>query len=200
MASSLLASTQSSPLPSDLLLSSPYVIHFSTTWWLYTVSTSRSFFPPTFLVYYHVLQDLSFRVFVSLQDWFFLISEHRNSGQWWFCVLSSLCSRIFLSLWNTVSDAYEIQFYSTPSFPSYFCCAVLALKKLLTFKSDVLTPFPAISTRSPLLAYTGMISCNLSFSHAMNSLLDETPPLKVPFFLSALLSTSPTTINILCCS
>jgi len=86
------------PLCHLIFLSAPHMSYFSTTWWLHTVSTFRSFFPPAFLVYYHILWDLSFCVFVSLQGCFFLIREHRSSDKWWFCVLSSLCSRILLSL------------------------------------------------------------------------------------------------------
>jgi len=110
VASSLLASTQSSPLPADLL-SSSYVIHFSTTWWLHTVSMFRSFFPPTFLVYYHIRGDSSFCVFASLQDCFFLFTGRAQQRRQMMGLSPFFFMfRILFPLWKIISEAYEISF------------------------------------------------------------------------------------------
>lgn len=131
MASSLLASTQSSPVPADLL-SSSYVIHCSTTWCLHTGSTFRSLFPPTFLVYCHIMQDSSFCVFVRL---FFLnyrqsTAMQTNDG---FVSILLYVKKVFL-LWKIIWSSWNSVLFST-SFTLFL--AVLALNKLLTLKNNV---------------------------------------------------------------
>lgn len=136
MASSLLASTQSSPVPADLL-SSSYVIHFSTTWWLHTGSTFRSPFPPTFLVYHHVMQDSSFCVFARLFFLNYRQSTAMQTNDEFVSIL--LCVKQVFLLWKIIRCSWN----SVLCYASFsLFLAVLALNKLLTIKNNVVIYTP----------------------------------------------------------
>lgn len=180
MASSLLASTQSSPVPADLL-SSSYVIHCSTTWCLHTGSTFRSLFPPTFLVYCHIMQD---SVFVRL---FFLnyrqsTAMQTNDG---FVSILLYVKKVFL-LWKIIWSSWNSVLFST-SFTLFL--AVLALNKLLTLKNNVAIHIlcsPPSPQDLPLQCTPGCyLGITLVF-HCLQTLTlsDETLPFQVPFICS----------------
>lgn len=145
MASSLLASTQSSPLPADLL-SSSYVIHFSTTWWLHTLSTFRSFFLPCIPCLLSCNAGFNLCVCVcvlaSFQGCFFLIADRAQQLKKKKIVFHSFFFRfrILCPLQKIISD--KMWFYSIPPFPSFFCLAALALNKLLALKTYALSSLP----------------------------------------------------------